>query len=216
MNIIRLKKLLRNHFENGFSFYFMLIFVFVVGIILGAIIIKAIDPKVQISMLKLSNPYYYTIFSKGLNRYAIFKASIVFNILFIGLTYILGILNLGIFVPLLIIMKGGFLGFNVGYLIFNFGWKGFLVSFLGIYPQYLLYIPCIIVIGALSMTISFKYKLSSKKRVVKIKRLDFTDYTIFILSFTFITIIGSLYEGFLSPTFLNLVNVLLWHNILFN
>ena len=209
MNIIRLKKLLKNHFENGFSFYFMLIFVFVVGIILGAIIIKAIDPKVQIDILKLSSPYYYTIFNKGFSRYEIFKTSVAFNILFVGLTYILGILNLGIIIPLLIILKGGFLGFNVGYLIFNFGWKGFLVSVFGIYPQFLLYIPCIIIIGALSMTISFKYKLSSKKRVVKIKRLDFTDYTVFILSFTFITFIGSLYEGFLSPTFLKLLNVFL-------
>ena len=209
MSIIRIKKLLKNHFENGFSFYFMLFFVFLVGIIIGSIIIKAIDSKVQIGLLKMSSPYFYTIFTKGYSKYEIFKASIMFNTLFVGLTYLFGTLNLGFIIPILMFFKGGLLGFNVGYLIYNFGLKGFFVSVFGIYPQFLLFIPSFIIIGALSMTVSLKYKLTSKKRVVKIKRLDFVDYTIFVLIFSFVIIIGSLYEGFISPTFLKLVNALL-------
>ena len=136
-------------------------------------------------------------------------ASLKFNFIFVIVTYIIGLLNLGFIVPLLVLIKGGLLGFNVGYLIYNFGLKGFIVSVLGLYPQYLLFIPCIIAIAALVMTMSFKYKLSAKRRTLRIKRMNLADYTVSMLFFTCIMFIGSVYEGYVSPIFLNLINELL-------
>jgi len=136
-------------------------------------------------------------------------ASLKFNFIFVIVTYIIGLLNLGFIVPLLVLIKGGLLGFNVGYLIYNFGLKGFIVSVFGLYPQYLLFIPCIIAIAALVMTMSFKYKLSAKRRTLRIKRMNLADYTVSMLFFTCIMFIGSVYEGYVSPIFLNLINELL-------
>lgn len=209
MNTIRLKKLLKNHFENGFSFYFILFLLFIGGIVIGSLIIKALSENTVSLILKLSSPYFFNSLNANYSSFNIFKTSIIFNLLFVIIAYIIGLLNLGFIVPILIFLKGGSIGISVGYLIFSYGWRGFLISIFGCYPQYLLYIPCIIFIGALSMTISFKYRLNSNRRVVKLKRLYFADYTIFIIFFASLLLLGSIYEGFISPFFLNLVNDIL-------
>lgn len=209
MNIYKFKRLLKNHFENGFSYYFILFLIFIFGIIIGASIIKAVNNSIHNVLLQYSSPYFYSYFDSSTSRYNIFKTSIFFDLIFILISYVIGLLNLGFVIPVLIFLKGGSLGFSVGYLIHNFGWKGFLISLFGYYPQYLIFIPCIIAIGALTMTISNKYKFSSTRKIVKIKRLDVLEYTIFILFFLAISIIGVLYEGFISPIFLNIIKELI-------
>ena len=205
MNLIKYKKLLSNHIESGFVFYFALLLIFLIGIIIGSLLIKAIDFDVQDSILNFSCTYFYNM-NKGItSNFNIFKTSVLFRTIFVLIIYIVGLLSLGIIVPLLIFLQGGVLGFNVGYLINSYGLKGFLVSIFSYYPQYLLYIPCFIAIGAFAMTMAFKYKISTTRKVVKVKRLDIIDYTIFIFIFTFIILVGSLYEGFISPIFLNLL-----------
>ncbi|WFA09705.1 stage II sporulation protein M [Tissierella sp. Yu-01] len=205
MNLIKYKKLLSNHIESGFVFYFALLLIFLIGIIIGSLLIKAIDFDVQDSILNFSCTYFYNT-NKGItSNFNIFKTSVLFRTIFVLIIYIVGLLSLGIIVPLLIFLQGGVLGFNVGYLINSYGLKGFLVSIFSYYPQYLLYIPCFIAIGAFAMTMAFKYKISTTRKVVKVKRLDIIDYTIFIFIFTFIILVGSLYEGFISPIFLNLL-----------
>lgn len=209
MNINRYKKLLRNHFENGFSFYFILLLIFIVGIIVGGILIKALETKVQISVLRYTNSYFYSLYKGINNNYEVLKISIIFNIIFIGFVYIIGLFNLGFIIPIIIFIKGAILGFNVGYFIENFGWKGFLVSIFGVYPQYILFIPCIISMGAIAMTMTFRYKISSRKRVLKIKRLNLIDYSVFILFFSVLILFASIYEGLVSPIFFNILEILL-------
>lgn len=209
LNINRYKKLLRNHFENGFSFYFILLLIFIVGIIVGGILIKALETKVQISVLRYTNSYFYSLYKGINNNYEVLKISIIFNIIFIGFVYIIGLFNLGFIIPIIIFIKGAILGFNVGYFIENFGWKGFLVSIFGVYPQYILFIPCIISMGAIAMTMTFRYKISSRKRVLKIKRLNLIDYSVFILFFSVLILFASIYEGLVSPIFFNILEILL-------
>lgn len=205
MNIIKFKKLLSNHIENGFVFYFILFLIFLIGIIIGSLLIKAIDFDVQDSILNFSSTYFYTNKNGLMSNYSIFKTSVFFRLIFVFIIYVVGLLSLGIIVPFLIFIQGLFLGFNVGYLINYYGMKGFLVSIFSYYPQYLIYIPCFIAIGAFSMTMAFKYKISTKRKVVKLKRLDVLDYTLFNFVFTILILIGTMYEGFISPYFLNLI-----------
>ena len=205
MNIYRLKKIFRNHFENGFSFYFVLFLIFIFGIIIGAVIIKALSTSIHYNILKYSNPYFFSNFKNYDNYYNIFKMSIYFNLIYIGISYVFGILNLGFIIPVLVFIKGGTLGFTVGFLLHNFSWKGFIISIFGCYPQYLIYIPCIVAVGALSMTVAAKYKFSANRKFTKFKRLDILEYTLFVLFFTVLMIIGSIYEGFISPIFLNII-----------
>ncbi len=207
MNLLRFKNLFKKHFENSFTFYFLLFFIFTIGIIFGAVLIKAFDNPRRLLLLKYSNAYFYNVLNNNYNNISIFKKAMFNNFIFISVMYIIGLANFGfIIAPIIVFLNGGLLGYAVGYLIYSYGFKGFLLSILGIYPQYLFYIIAIISIGALSMTMSYKYKFSRNLKAIKTRRLDLIDYTIFILVLTIFIIIGCLYEGFISPFFLNLIN----------
>lgn len=206
MNLSRYNKLLRNHIENCFIYYFILFLFLVIGIILGAIILKVLEESTQINIMNFSNPYFYGLLKNNLNKLYVFRISIIFNTVFILLTYLFGLFNLRLIIPAFYLIKGGLLGFNVGYLILNYSWKGFFVSIFGIYPQYLIYIPLLIIIGAISMTITLKVKFNSGKKI-KIRNSNITEYTIIIIFITFLLFIGSVYEGFISPVFLDILKI---------
>lgn len=162
---------------------------------------KALDGDALDFLVDISSPFNYGSSTGNTDYLYLFKLSIFYNLTFALLTFLVGILNLGFLVPLIMFIKGSFIGISVGHLLFNYSWKGLLVSIFGIYPQYLIYIPCIIGLGALAMTMSFKYKFNSKPSLVKLKRLTLSDYTLLVFTYTIILLIGSLYEGFISPFF---------------
>lgn len=197
---------IRNHFENGFSFYFILALVLIFGIILGALVIKAIDNEIVSRLVKYSNPYFYSLSRGYLSNIDILKLSIFLNIIFALFTYLIGLFSLGFIIPLLLFIRGLQFGLLVGYMIFNFGFKGFWISIFGLYPQYLIYIPCIISLGALTMTVSFKYHMNSGTKLMKVKRMNLSDYTIFVFINIIFLMIGSIYEGLISPLFLKLIS----------
>lgn len=207
MNILRLKNLFKKHFENSFTFYFLLFFIFTIGIIFGAVLIKAFDNPRRLLVLKYSNAYFFNVLNNNYNNVSIFKKAVFNNLIFILVMYLTGLASFGFIVtPLIVFLNGGLLGYAVGYLTYSYGFKGFFLSVLAIYPQYLFYIIAIISIGALSMTMSYKYKFSGNFKIVKTRKLELIDYTIFIFVLTIFIIAGCLYEGFISPFFLNLIN----------
>lgn len=176
------------------------------GIILGALVIKAIDNEIVSRLVKYSNPYFYSLSRGYLSNIDILKLSIFLNIIFALFTYLIGLFSLGFIIPLLLFIRGLQFGILVGYMIFNFGFKGFWISIFGLYPQYLIYIPCIISLGALTMTVSFKYHMNSGTKLMKVKRMNLSDYTIFVFINIIFLMIGSIYEGLISPLFLKLIS----------
>lgn len=200
-----LKIRIRNHFENGFSFYFILALVVISGIVIGALVIKAIDNDIISRLVKYSSPYFYSLSRGNISNVDILKLSIFLNIIFAFFSYLIALLNLAFIIPLLIFIRGLQFGLLVGYMIINFGFKGFWISLFGLYPQYLIYIPCIISLGALTMTISLKYPMNSGTKLMKLKRMNLRDYTIFVFINIVFLMLGSLYEGLISPLFLKLI-----------
>lgn len=207
MNLLRFKNLFKKHFENSFTFYFLLFFIFTIGIVFGAVLIKAFDNPRRVLLLKYSNAYFFNVLNNNYNKVSIFKKALLNNLVFILITYLTGLANFGLIVtPLIVFFNGGLLGYAVGYLTYSYGFKGFFLSIIGIYPQYLFYVIAIVSIGALSMTMSYKYKFSRSLKIIKARKLELIDYTIFILVLTIFITVGCLYEGFISPIFLNLIN----------
>lgn len=204
MYLLKIKRIMRKHFENGFLLYFILGAIYTLGIILGAILLKKFNIDDSNLYLRFSNPFFKNNYYYDYGNYSVFKSSVLGNGLLILSMYLFGLLGIGfVFIPLLIFLKGSALGLTVGYLVKEFGLRGFLVSVFGIYPQSLFIIPGIIAIGAVTMSMSLSYKTKIKKRFIKARGIiNLNDYTILILVFAFIVLIGSLIEGWLSPMFL--------------
>ena len=204
MNLTKYKRLLENHIENGFVFYFSLMIIFITGVVIGSVMIKLLDTEIQEKILNYTSVYFHS-FNNNLLNLSIFKTCLLFRTITIMVMYIIGLLNIGILIPILILVQGGALGFNVGYIINYFGFKGFLISIFAYFPQHVIFIPSLIILGALSMTMANKYKLSSNKRVFRINKMNVFEYTIFNIIFSCFVLIGILYEGYIAPIFLNMI-----------
>lgn len=193
-------RFLKRHFENNFLLYFILFVTFILGSTISPLVIKRISNNGQIAILKLSHPYFKDLYLSEYNSFSIIKTSFINNLFSVALMGLLGLVNIGlIFIPIIIFIRGAFIGFTVGFLVDRFGARGFLSSLLGIYPQNIFIVLGLIGIGAIAMTMSSSFKMPFKKRGLLRRETNINEYIILILIFTLIILLGSLIEGILSP-----------------
>lgn len=199
---MRVKSLSKRHFQTNFIVYFILTICFILGIVAGAILINKLDSEGNIKVVNYFSwilEYIQIGSSKSID---IFKMSLISNAKIVLIIWILGLVSIGILiVPLIICLKGATIGITVGFLVKEFGMKGFGFALSGLLPHYLIIIPGFLAIGAIALTNSI-YGIKNKKNRTKINILD---YSILILLFFIIIILGVLIEGFFTPYFLNLI-----------
>lgn len=196
----------KRHFQNNFLFYFILFIAFIMGSIIGPLIIKKVSTKTQIAILKLSHPYFKNVYLDEYSSFSAIKTSFINNLLLATIMGFLGLVNLGIiFIPIIIFIKGTLAGFTVGFLVERFAVRGFLSSLLGIYPQNIFIITGLIGVGAVAMTMSSNFKMPFNKKGLLRKDIDINHYIILILIFTFIIMIGAIIEGIISPIVMKLI-----------
>ncbi len=92
----------------------------------------------------------------GFDSILIFKQSIIDNFKTIGLMWLTGLIIIGIgIIPIAVMFRGFAIGFTVGFIVNEYGTKGFLFSILGILPpQNLFIIPGIISISSVGIAFS--------------------------------------------------------------
>lgn len=201
----RIYRVIKKHFQNYFLYYFILTFGLILGIIIGPLLINQFGLQTKLMILRLSNPYYKIALLNDYIQYSVMKASILNNLYLILLIYLLSLLNISMFiVPLIVLIKGMSLGFTVGFLVNNFGFKGFLLSIGGIYPQNIFILSGLIGLGAISMSLSKITRrplggtmLHHGNRNSNENLLLYTIYSLIIIS-------GAIIEGLISHRFLSL------------
>lgn len=200
----RIFRVLKKHFQNYFLYYFILTFGLVLGIIIGPLLINLFSLQTKLMILKLSNPYYKIALLNDYIQYSVMKASILNNLYLILLIYLLSLLNISIFiVPLIVIIKGISLGFTVGFLVNNFGFKGFLLSIGGIYPQNIFILSGLIGLGAISMSLSRITKRPLGGTVIPYRNRNSNENLLLYSIYTLIIILGAIIEGLISHRFLS-------------
>lgn len=206
MFLLKLNRLLRKHLENRFILYVILGIIYILGVLIGSILLKKMNLAESKFFINFSNPFFKNIYHNDFGQLLVFKSSLFSNLLFIIVLSLLGLLGFGfILIALLIFIKGSFLGLTVAYLVKDLGMKGIFISILGIYPQNLFIIPGIIGIGAVTISMSLLFRNNVRHKYVKAKGFtNLKDYAVLILIFTMIIIVGCLIEGFISPIFLKM------------
>lgn len=199
----RIKRWLIRYYQDNFLLYFIMIIMFIIGIVAGAITIKVIGNEKNNEVILFMNSFFKALDDNNLNSMSILKQSIIDNYKAVILIWLTGILYVGVFVaPVIVLFRGFAIGFSVGFFVHEYGLKGFLFSVLGIFPQNLIIVPSIISIA----TIGTNYSLSNiKEKQIRAKSSKFSriiDYTFFILAFSLVLLIGCLIEAYLAPIFL--------------
>ncbi len=198
-----MRRLSKSHFQNSFIVYFILTIFFVIGVVIGAILINRLSPRENLSLANHFSWIFKYIEKEKYKSIDIFKIALLSNIKIVSIIWILGLIGLGLLIiPLILCWKGIAIGFTVGFLVKEFGIKGFTFALLGLLPNYLIIVPSFLVIGSIGLSYS-AYGMKSKGS--RMHNRNIIDYSILTLLFFFIVIFGCFIEGFFTSYFLNLI-----------
>ncbi|HHV39282.1 MAG TPA: stage II sporulation protein M [Tepidimicrobium sp.] len=204
-----IKRWLFRQFQDNFIFYLIITILFILGVVVGAITIKVLNTEHKNKIIMFLNSFFRNIEGNTFDNISILKQSAVDNFKTIMLIWVTGMVVIGLFtIPATILFRGFAMGFTVGFLVNEYGVKGFLFSILGILPHNLLIVPSIISIAAIGLTLSTK---KFRRRDINIKnnrsaQFNFINYSILVLFFSIFILIGCLIEAYVSPIFLRLLH----------
>lgn len=136
---------------------------------------------------------------------AVFRQSAVNNLQIVLMVWVLGITIIGIPIVLLLVsLKGFIMGFSVGFLAEEMGMRGLLFSLVGILPQNLLVVPCIVAAGVISVAFSLALIKRKKARHKKSIASEFIAYSASMAVIILVMLAGALIEGYVSPALMKL------------
>ncbi|MDQ0213763.1 stage II sporulation protein M [Oikeobacillus pervagus] len=197
------------HVQANSSIYLFIITLFLMGVIFGAIVVNSLSLTQKEDLFYYLQRFFGQV-SEGQVAVSqdIFQQSFLHNVKYLGFIWILGASIIGL--PLIFVflfMKGVVVGFSVGFLVNQMGWKGFFISFATVLPQNLFIIPAFIFIAA--SAVAFSLQLIRKIFIKNAANYHitplFTRYVIFFILAVGITTVAASVEAYISPTLMKMV-----------
>lgn len=198
---------INDHFQKNFWLYVVSLLCIFTGIVLGIYAVKYMGNYEQEELLG-----YLTSFTKNVSqtkfRYdSMFLDIVKNNIPIILAIWFLGLTMVGIPVILILdVIKGFTVGFTLSFMIKGFGAKGLGIVLLGVLPQNLLYIPCVMVASVIAMEFSlgiFRDKIN--KQWISNIWIKIASYSVTFVIVLLVMSIGFLVETFITPNLVRLI-----------
>lgn len=193
------------------KFYAFLATLMLIGITFGVVLVFFLKDNDKKNVCDNINSFFYLIkTSKGINYGDSLLNSLLINIGYILIIWLLGISIIGF--PIIIgilFFKSFVIGFSVSSIIMNYGIKGLFGAFLYLFPHQIILLIIYLLISFYSL--SFCYKLFSHlflKKTINFKYGMDKYIKILIISIS-ITILISLYEVFISTYFMKFFTFLI-------
>lgn len=199
---MKLKGRIKEHIHANRWQYMLIALIFLVGFVIGNYKVPALEGGVKNHLLELLDKYLQadsqgSIDGSKLLFYAFLnQAKSIIGIWFLGLTVIGMPLILAV-----IFIKGFSLGFTIGFLVQEKAGVGILIAILSILPQNLVYIPLLIIWSVVGMNFSVFIATGRQIRSGSLGRA-FVSYTVLMLVYLCIVLIGAFIEAYFSPWFL--------------
>lgn len=198
---------LNEHVQNNFWLYVVSLLCICTGIVLGIYSVRYMGGFEKSDLISYIKSFSSTISSGNIDYKSIFIQAIKNNIPVLIAVWFLGLTMIGIPIILIIdILKGFTVGFTVSFIINSMGIKGMWVSLLGVLPQNIIYIPCIIFVSVLAMEFSLNIlKDKSNKNWASNVWIKITSYSFSFILITIIMAVGFTMESYLTPHILKVV-----------
>ncbi|MBW9147521.1 stage II sporulation protein M [Clostridium sp. CM028] len=200
---------INKHIQENFWLYIISILCVFTGIILGIYSVKYMGDFERNDLVNYLMNFIDPSNTSGISYKLIFLQSIKNNLPVIIFLWFLGLTIIGI--PIIIIidlLKGFTVGFTFSFMISGLGKNGIGIAILGVIPQNLIYIPCIIFASVVSMEFSImllKSKFNKQWTSSLSSRIIYYS-AIFIVIIIFL-FIGIIIESYIAPHFVkNLIN----------
>lgn len=199
---------LKKHIKSNIILYFLVILCLLIGISVGGFTVKVLDAAHKQQLVAYLKGFFQLFHNEEIRNVDIFSQSLINNFQLISLSWVFGILVIGIPGIIFIIgFKGFVIGFTVGLLIEQFKFKGALLFLLGVLPQNLIIIPVFIVSAVLSLSFAIMIikSKSNKSKPANIYK-EFGIYTTLYLILAGFILVAVFMEAYISPIFMKLIS----------
>lgn len=186
---------------------FFVITVLFLGVISGAIFSNIIDLNDKKLVLNKIQSFISNIDSQSINNILAFKNSILTNLSYSIIIWILGMTIIGIiFNIFLLYLKGFIFGFSLSAFILTYGYKGIILSTLYTFFGQLLNLIVIMILTIYSImfTINLLKQIIKSKHNINIPKY-FKNYSLIFIITLIISLISSISEAFLFPTLIKII-----------
>lgn len=175
----------------------ILIFLLAVGITAGSVYLVKSGAQTGEGIKEYLSNFFLT-FSENKNSMAVFKNSLISNLICAAIIFVMGFFRFGpVVTGAIIIRKGFIMGFTAASFFKFYGLKG-LVIMLTTMPTVVITIPALLLFSAVSVGFSIKKGEWQKKIII-----SYIFFMIFIVS---IFCVSSLAEGYLTTTFMGWIS----------
>lgn len=208
MNKIIINDSIGKNINENIGIYFTVTLFFAVGIAAGAFTVKALNNADKQEMVVYLNRFFQIINSENVQKSSVLLQSVKNNFQMIFFIWILSITIVGVLSTLLITsFKGFIIGFAVSFLINGFGLKGFIFTLIALLPQNILYIPCLLIISAISLNFSIQiFRKKVNRKLSASMGENIFSYTYTVLMLFAVMCMGSLIEAYISPLILKSIS----------
>lgn len=209
MRKIKAKSNVSRHFQESMWLYVITLVCLFTGIVLGIYTVRYMGDMERQDLINYFLSFRNNLSSVEVDNKAILIESIKSNLPIILGLWVLGLTIVGIPVILIIdIIKGFSLGFSLSTIFYGLSYKGIWFILLGLLPQNIIYVPCIIVSSVLSMKLSLAKLKDRVNKQVNYNKGYFAEYSITFLIITLIMILGFIYESYITPKALQSIAML--------
>jgi len=186
---------------------FFVITILFLGVISGAIFSNIIDLNDKKLVLDKIQLFISNIDNQSINSLLAFKNSILTNLSYSLIIWILGMTIIGVLINIfLLYLKGFIFGFSLSAFILTYSYKGIILSILyTIFGQVLnLIVIMILTIYSIMFTMNILKQIIKSKVSINIPKY-FKNYSLIFLITLIISVISSISEAFLFPTLIKII-----------
>lgn len=198
---------LNRHFQDNLWLYIVTVLCMCVGIVLGIYSVKYMGDFQKNDLTNYLMSFSQNFSADNLQYKLILIEALKNNLPIILIVWFLGLTIVGIPIILFIdVLKGFTLGFTMSIIIKSMGIKGIWFDILGVIPQNIVYVPCIIISSVIAMQFSLiilrnnsglNWKSSFISRAISYSGVFFTIFIVMS--------VGFLLESYITPNMLKLI-----------
>ncbi|MEC1503162.1 stage II sporulation protein M [Bacillus sonorensis] len=201
-----MKELIFQHMKDHLSIYLFVSVLFLMGVIFGAVIVNSMTISQKEDLFYYLNQFFGQLSEgKAASSKEMFLQSLLHNMKYLGLMWILGISIIGLpVIFIMVFLKGIVVGFTVGFLVNQMGINGFFLSFVAVLPQNVLLIPAYLLMGTCAIAFSLRLirQLFVKRSLTEAPVHWFGRYALVLVLIFAMSLISSFLEAYLSPLFM--------------
>ena len=200
---------INKHIQENFWLYIISILCVLTGIILGIYSVKYMGQSERNDLLNYLANFVDPSNTKGISYKAIFLQSVKNNLPVIVFLWFLGLTIIGMPIVIIVdLLKGFTVGFTFSFMISGLGKSGIGIAILGVLPQNIIYIPCIVFASVASMEFSIMLlKNKFNKQWTSSISGRIVNYSVLFIIIIVLLFIGIIIESYIAPYFVkNLIN----------